>query len=100
MSRAAEKAPHEQDVAAAAKARGATRFSAFLFTGRDGRYRREAETFEAAVEEALDLEHSVETTRRSLIYAIVGTSSISIDETVARLAGYPEAAIARFFDRG
>lgn len=99
MSRA-PKPPHEQDVALAAKAADATRFSAFLFTGPGGRYRREAETFEAVVDEALDLEHTIETSRRALVYAIVGTSTVPIDEAVARLAGFPESAIARFFDRG
>lgn len=102
MSRAPAKAkpPHEQDIALAAKAVGATSFCAFLYTGRDGRHRREASTFEAAVDEALTLEHEIETTRRALIYAIVGTSTIPIDEHIARLANFDEEAIVRFFDRG
>ena len=66
MPAAKPKPPHEQDVAAATKAAGASQFSAFLFTGVGGRYRREASTFEEAVEAALELEHSYETTRRAL----------------------------------
>jgi hypothetical protein len=102
MSRApkAAKAPHEQDVSLADKARTATRFSAFLFAGQGRRYRREATTFAGAVEEAFALEVEVETTRRALVYAIVGTYTVPIDEGIARLAGFPEEAIARFFDRG
>lgn len=101
MSRAPAKAkpPHEQDVSLAEKARTATRFSAFLFTGPGGRYRREAETFEAAVDAAIALEAEVVTTRRSLVYAIVGTYTVPIDKGIAELAGFPEEAIARFFDR-
>jgi hypothetical protein len=98
--RKSAKGPHEQDVWAAEKARNATRFTAVLHAGAFQRYRREAETFEAAVEEAFDLEHSIETNRRALIYAVAGTYTIPIDENVARLAGYPEEAIRRLFDRG
>lgn len=98
MTKAA-KAPHEQDVSLAEKARTATKFSAFLFTGPGGRYRHEAGSFEEAVEAALSLERNVQTSRRSLVYAIVGTYTVPIDKGIAQLAGFPEAVIARFFDR-
>lgn len=100
MTRSAKpKAPHEQDVRAAAIAARSTRFSAFLFTGVGGRYRREAGSFRGAVDAALSLKAGVETHRRPLVYAIDGTATVEVDEAVARLAGFDEADIARLFDR-
>lgn len=102
MTRAAKpKPPHEQDVEAAAIAAKATAFTAFLFCGQGQRYRREAGSFVEAVDAAKELERIHETTRRALVYALgpVGRA-IEVDEAVARLAGFPEEAIARLFDRG
>jgi hypothetical protein len=102
MSRAAKSAaPHEQDVRSAALAARATRFSAFLFAGVGKRYRREAAFFSEAVDAAIALEGEFGGARRSLVYAITaGGESLQVDETVARLAGFEEAAIERFFRRG
>jgi len=92
------KPAHEQDIMHAAIAAKATEFVAFLFGGRGVRLRQEASSYAEAVDLGLRMkaQHPEVGPRRPLVYAIgPNRTSIEVDSTIARLAGFPEDAIER-----